>query len=176
MSKFKEAAEVLKRGALKYEQMMSAAKVLEEIGSLEQAATEAKAAAAKAVEERDAILKEKDVAMHLLEEARAQIKIDKNEVEIQVAGLMSAAEKKAKEIVDEATATKESMLHAAKSRADEMVAAVSDEVNELKNRKAEIEEQTRIAHDKLSVANAAAADAEKKLANVKAAIAKLAAV
>lgn len=53
MSKFTEAAQTLKRQAVKYEALMAAAAALDEIGSFEQAAAEQQAAAEKAKQAAD---------------------------------------------------------------------------------------------------------------------------
>jgi chromosome segregation ATPase len=163
MSKYSDAATVIKKAAVKYEQMVSLAKVLEEIGSLEQVAKEqavaADAARAEATKAKDDLAKAKDKIKAADEKAAAVLA----EANAQAGALVDEARKAAE--VDAANILKKAHDEAALmvAQASTVKAQLSSEIGGLQRAveaaKAELKHLTAAKED----AEKATADAERKL-------------
>ena len=173
MSKFNEAADVLKRHALKYEQLMGAAAALAEVGSLEQAAREAGVAKDKAIAERDIALADNAKAKGDAERNKIKAEQLLTSAELEVAQMIEAAKATAgataDAIVFEATNRAEANVKAGDAKREAAMEAAARARDEL----AAAEAATRAAEDKLAALVAATEDAEVKLKKAQAAIAKL---
>lgn len=175
MSKFKVAADTLIREAQRYVALSEAAKVLNEVGSLEQAAAEHKAHAAAALKDRDEALDEVVKVKEQLKKLKAEAVDVVAKANDKAAEIISAADKlNAARVADAALLaerTKTVMIEQARVKVNE----VSSSVDELAKRKdALITEIADLEKDK-SLMDEEAGAAEKRLAKVKEAIAKLSA-
>ena len=174
MSKFKNAADTLKRAAVKYEAMMEAAKVLDEIGSLEQSASEYKA-------QSEAALKERDLNLDEAVKVKEQVKKAKADA----AEILAKAEDKAALIFANAQNKSESMREAAIQAADNArsnaLAETQSMINTMEVQIKSMQEARSTLADEIEglmktrvETEALATLAEKRLAKVKEAITKLA--
>jgi hypothetical protein len=176
MTKAHDAADAIKRMAKQYELMKFAAEALEQIGSLEQATSEAQAAATKAAGERDAALSERDAAVLAAQHAQAEatdiVQQSKFEAEVKAADILRSAE-----------AAAETKLATAERNALEMIASASAQVDKMRAAASAIQIEIDKLRDDAQAAEAAAQaatekanDAEMRLARTRSAIAKLAEV
>lgn len=176
MSKYHQAADVLKREAQRYAALNEAAKALDEIGSLDQAATEAKARAVANQEEADEI-----------RAGIAKIKASSEKIKSDQAAKQKEADDIYAKTIFNANTEAGSLVLQAKSEAAKVVAdateqsrvikdAVTSQISKLTEDKAtlagEINELVRIA----SAASTEADAAEKRLAKVRENIARLSAI
>ena len=173
MSKFNEAADVLKRHALKYEQLMDAAAALAEVGSLEQAAREAGVAKDKAEAERDAALAEsakaKDDAKRNKDKAAHLLAIAELEVSQMLEAAKATAGATADAIVFDATNRADAVIKAGDAKREAAMGAAARARDEL----AAAESATRAAEVRLDQLVAETKDAETKLKRAQDSIKKL---
>lgn len=176
MSKFTTAADVLKREANRYVALNEAAKVLDELGSLDQVANEAKARAIANTSEADSIRADIDKL-----KANSKKLADAQAEKIKEYGDIAA-----KAIFDANTRSGE-IITAAEVKAGQIVAdalnqvQVSTNVIQAQLGKLEAERQlldTEVSklRDETATSNLEADVAEKRLAKIKASIAQLAGV
>lgn len=105
MGKYHDAADVLKRSASKYKSLMDAAAALDEVGSLDQAAEEAKKAAEAARAEILQVQSELGASKDELKEHKAKVAALKKADQAKADELMQSAQDDAKAIIDAANAT-----------------------------------------------------------------------
>lgn len=175
MSKYHDAANVLKREAQRYEALSMAAAALDEIGGMDQAASEAKSRA-------DAAIKEADAAKVAL----AKLKLNVTKIEAEQADIINATNLQAKQQMDIAKVEAEKIISAAKNEGVRINQIATDSAKSTTEQAAksceDIANKCRVLADELAMrekaiaeSNAEAEAAELRLAKVKAAIAKLSA-
>lgn len=172
MSKYHQAADVLKREATRYESLMLAAKALEEIGSLDQAADEAKTrkqtyedAAESAKATMGQIVSATKVAKEAYE-ANHEKALD-DAAAIKADALASAA----KIIADAKTeGVRINQIATASSKSTEDQA--TKRCNDLADKCRVLAEELAMREKAIAESNSEAAEAEARLAGIKAAIAK----
>ena len=173
MSKYHDAADALRRHAVKYEGLMSAAKALEEIGSLEQAAEEAQAAALTAKDElktlQDEVAKAKDALKAKKQKAEEQQAMAKAAAELIVGNAKTAAA----EIQDNANALAVTIKSQAQAKADQSLAGASRRAEELFETQRQLTESIAALELTLAAKTQEAEDIEARLAKAQAQIAKL---
>lgn len=175
MSKFIEAADVLKRGALKYEQMMEAAKVLESIGSLEQAADGYKAEAEKANNLRQDALDALAAVKANIEQEKTQGMIDVSSAKERADNIIVMAQHDAASYKEKTMKEVEAEKALKTSSMSALIAKLNMQITALETQKRDLEGQIILATQRLSEVGDAAKAAENRLAKIKEAIAKLSA-
>lgn len=174
MSKYKEAADVLKRQAVKYESLMSAAAALDDIGSLEQAAAENQKAAAEAVEAANRARAELDSINAEIEQAKTKRADKIKETEGIVAKAIFEANEKATAILAEAETQAQKIKFDATNQAQLQANGVARQIHDLNATKAKLASDVAEMQNRARIATDEAVEAEKRLAKVKESIAKLA--
>lgn len=174
MSKYHQAADTLKREASRYAALNEAAKALDEIGSLDQAATEAKSRAIANTAEADSIRADIDklkISAKKLADAQAEKQKEADNIYAQ-----SIAEANAKHyiIVAEAQAKAEKIASEAKIVAEQNIQTLSTQIESMDATKVELLNNIAILIQNSVIANADADAAERRLAKVKSSIAQLA--
>lgn len=167
MSKFSDAATTIRKAAVKYEQMVGLAKILDEIGSLDQVAKEcttaAEAARADLAKAKDDLAKAKD-KIKAAEDRAAGVLVEANAA----AGALVAEAQKLSEI-NAAEILKKAQDQAAEmiAQASTVKAQLSSEIGGLQRAieagKAELKHLTAAKEE----AEKATADSEKKLATLR---------
>lgn len=174
MSKYHEAADVLRREAQRYEALMLAAKALDEIGSLDQAADEAKTrlqtytdAAQSANATMDKIVAATEIA-RLSYEANREIAL-KDTATIKAEALAESTK-----IIADAKTEGVRINQIATDSAKATTAQAEKRCNDLADKCRVLAEELAMREKAIAESNAEAAAAEDRLANIKAAIAKYA--
>jgi len=173
MTIYHDAADVLNREAKRYEALKGAADALNAIGSIEQAAAEAKARAKLHKDEADAaqveltkikanITKQKADLSARLEAEEADQVTSKRESAAAATTLKIRASTQAAEIITQANA-----------KADAAIAIGEAKVQELKAAKVQLEDELVAINASIQSTTDAAQAAEGRLAKAQAAIAKL---
>lgn len=166
MSKISDAADAVKQFAAQHQAIFDVAVILGEIGSIEQAAAEAKLACAKARDELNAVSAE-------LAAARDDLGMTKLEIE----GIAAAANNAAKEIVEKAKYEAEAIVVAARADAQNLREVAEKDAASLRASASEavVAANTRIAeaHDVLADINHEVAQSKTALAQTQAAIDEL---
>ena len=168
MSKYSDAADVIKRQAKQYQALIDAASALEEIGHIENVAKEAKARAAEAQAELEAAQVELAKAKSDTKRAKEQAKqildgavIDAND---QAAQLQKAAEEQHAEIVKRAQDMAAAMLEQAGTQRAKANAEITSLQQAAQQLKSEIQSLTNAKAEVIAQYD----DADKKLAALKA--------
>ncbi len=167
MSKYSDASNVIKKAAVKYEQMVALAKVLDEIGSLEQIGIEqtavANAARAEATKAKDDLAKAKD-KIKAAEGQAASVLIEANAAAgAIIAEAQKLAEVNAAEILKKAQDEAALMI----AQASTVKAQLSSEIGGLQRATEAAKDELKFLTDSRDVAEKATADAEKKLASLR---------
>lgn len=173
MASKSNAAEAIRRLATQYQQMVEAADMLDQIGSLENATKEAERAAAVARAEADAA--QADAA-----KAKADAKTAKDKV----AAVMSDAEElalakvqegdiKAQELIADAKARAQQVLTKASLDAANATVGIEGKVAELSATRASLEQSLVDLQGQIDAKQVEAEELEKRLAKAQASIAKL---
>ncbi|MFA6972400.1 MAG: hypothetical protein WC208_13525 [Gallionella sp.] len=173
MSKFHDAAQVLKREAIRFAALNQAAEALEELGSIDQAATEAKARAEAFTKEADVVKAEVDAlkaSAAKLKEAQAS---KQKEADAAHAQLMVDANVRHDQLVAEATAKAQSIVSNAEDTANARIASAEKQLATMQKIKEALSAQCDELHEKQKAATTEAEIAESRLSKVKEAIAKL---
>lgn len=167
------AADAIRRLANQYEGMVAAAAMLEEIGSLEQAAKEAKAATHDAKAERDKALAELEQAKAAVLKAQADaadvLQQAQFEAGIKAADIKQAAEQEAATIRANAEREAAALLAPAQARLDKLAGQARD----VENATAAAQNELGAIRARIALATEEADAAEKRLAEMRAAISKL---
>jgi chromosome segregation ATPase len=176
MSKFHQAADTLKREASRYAALNEAAKVLDELGSLDQAANEAKQMTIANTKEADELREQvntlKETAKKQLEVAAAKSReIDESNI-----AAIDAATEKANKIIADAEARGGEVVADALNRAQTATNAIKEQLDKLEAEKKSLSAEVSKLHDEAAASNLEADVAEKRLAKIKASIAQLAGV
>jgi predicted nucleic acid-binding Zn-ribbon protein len=167
------AADSIRRLATQYQDMMAAADLLEEIGSLEQASKEAKAAThdanvdrasalAELAEAREAVAKAQADATDILQQAKFEADIKATDIKI-------AAEQEAATIRANAEREAAALLAPAQARLDKLAGQARD----VENATAAAQNELGAIRARIALATEEADAAEKRLAEMRAAISKL---
>lgn len=176
MSKYHDAANVLKREAARFAAMNQAAEALDELGSIDQAATEAKARAVAHTKEAEAAKAEVDAlkanALKMNKEQAAKMK----EYDDIAAKAIYDANTKASEILSNAEAKAADTVARAITLVQGQTDAVAQQISSLEKMKANLSAECDQLYDKVQAFNVEADAAEKRLAKVKESIAKLAGI
>lgn len=156
MSKFLQAADTIKKLAKQQEHLVTAAAILEEIGSLEQACDERKAALAEAdknlLAARDDVENERRLAAGVkyaaadaAATAKANADIAASETQARLDAMVEEAQTEAKSIVDAAKANGDKIVSDAQAAADALQAdavtarlAIATLLNESEAKQAEL--------------------------------------
>ena len=158
MSKYSDASTVIKKAAVKYEQMVALAKVLDEIGSLDQIANEcttaADAARADLAKAKDDLAKAKD-KIKAAEDKAAGVLVEANAA----AGALVAEAQKLAEV------NAAEILKKAQDSAAEMVATASTVKAQLSSEIGGLQRAVEAAKDQLAHLTAARDEAEKATAD-----------
>lgn len=169
-------AESIKRLAILYKDMVEAADAIEQIGSIEQAVSEAKAARMAAEAERDSVIadlkKAKDGVKKAKDDADRTI-ADGKEVATEIIAAANAA---AQSITDSATEQGQALIDSAKEQREETLKDLDGEAAVWRDRILQLQDETAHAVSVRDAAEAAAKDAQAKLDKVQASIRKLAEV
>ena len=173
MSKYHDAADVLKRQAVKYKSLMDAAAALEEVGSLDQAATECKAQLAAARADLDFVYVQLDASKKELAEHKDKVKTVKKLDQAKSDEILQSANDDAKAIVDQATEMAEQIKASATEEARAYLQASQASADALSEQKRTLEQQISANLDTLAAQKTEAEDLEKRIAKAQASIAKL---
>jgi chromosome segregation ATPase len=168
MSKFNDAATVIKKAAVKYEQMQALAKILDEIGSLEGVAKEQAAAAAAARAEadkaKDDLAKAKDKIKAAEDKANAVLTEANAAAGALVAEAQKLAEVNAAEIAKKAQDQASLMI----AQASTEKARLSSEIGGLQRAIEAAKAEIKSLHDAKDTLAKDAAEAQKKLDAIRA--------
>lgn len=173
MGKSTDAADAIRRAAKQYEHFIVAADLLDKLGSLENAIAEAKTQVDVITQEREAAQAEYTNLQHALTKKKAELK-----------QASEAAQAKADKIIDDADAARLTIIADANEQAKQIVEGAliskSSELGALQSKVSAVQDalatalaDERAATNRAAEANAAADDAEKRLAKVKATLASL---
>lgn len=173
MSKSSDAADAIRRNAKQYESLMHAAELLDRLGSLENAIAEAKIQVDVITQEREAAQAEYTNLQHTLTKKKAELK-----------QVTEAAHAQADKIVDDADATRLTIIADANEQATQIIErallgktseldALQSNINIAQAALAKAIADGQAATIKSAETNAAADDAEKRLAKIKATLANL---
>ena len=158
MSKFSDAATTIRKAAVKYEQMVALAAILDQIGSLDQVASECTTAA-------DAARADLTKAKEDLAKAKAQIKAAEDKAaSVLVEANAMIAETNKKAIIETEREAAE-ILKKAQDRAAEMVATASTVKAQLSSEIGGLQRAVEAAKDQLAHLTAARDEAEKATAD-----------
>lgn len=173
MSSKSNAAESIRRLAVQYQQMVEAADLLDSIGSLEQAAAEAKKAAEAARADTAAARAEADKAK--AEAKKSKEKVDKilSDADGEALAKVQEAEIKAQGIVADAKAKAEQITNKAAVDVADATAGVAGRVAELTTMRLRLEQELAALQNDIDAKKAEADDVEKRLAKAQAQVAKL---
>lgn len=176
MSKYTQAADVLKREASRYAALNEAAKVLDELGSLDQVANEAKARAIANTSEADSIHADIDKL-----KANAKKLVDgqaekQKEADNIYAETIFNANTKASDVLAGAEVRAGQIVAAALSQAQTSTNVIQEQLAKLEATKATLTEEVAALQEAAMTANNEADAAEKRIAKIKASIAQLAGV
>ena len=174
MSKYLDAAQTLERQAVKYEALMQAAAALKEIGSLEQAAAEQQAAANTAMAAANQARSELANIMEEIEQAKHSRATKLKETDGIVAKAIFNANEQATAILAMAEAQAEKIKLDATNQAQLQANGIARQINDLNLTKTKLAGEITELQNRAQIATADAEAAEKRLATVKASIAKLA--
>ena len=167
---FIEAADQIRRLARQYESMQTAANLLDQLGSLEQAKTEAQAAVDKLGAERG----EAKAALQALKDAgREQETVNANAVQAahdQAAKAVALADDYAEHRRKEADSNAADVAAAAKANAEAIVSGAMKQKSDIDTLASQREAQSKAAQDQLATAQAELAVVEDKLKAARAAV------
>ncbi len=174
MSKYHEAANTLRREAQRYEALSLAAKALDEVGSLDQAASEAEGRV-NAAEAQERQMQAAIVELNTKgEELAQQHEAKRREAEDIFAETVFNANEKARAIIADAEAKAVKLLDDAELAVQTELTATTETVTRMREERAALDAEIEAATQRLVSAEAEAVAAEKRLAKVKESIAKLA--
>ena len=173
MSKYHDAAATLKRHAVKYEALMAAAKALDEVGSLDQAAKECEAQAKAAKLDLQAAQAELGASKADLAEHKDKVKTAKADAQAKIDALLQAAQDDAKLILSAANDTAAQIKAAVAQDIERLQKNEREKLNELRQENAALVQQINANADKFAAQTQTAEDLEKRIAKAQASIAKL---
>lgn len=174
MSKFHEAADLLKREGNRYKSLHDAAKVLDEMGDLDQVVIEAKRQA-DAYRAETAQIKAEMYALKLEAEKAKAAHVAKLQANEAIASaILKNADDAAQLTVDMALAKAEKIMSDALVKGNSSLNAVKQQIEKLSTERDTLNGEIASLKGFAVDANAEADAAEKRLASVKAAISKLA--
>jgi chromosome segregation ATPase len=174
MSKFHDAADVLKREAVRYRALMQAAEALEEVGSLDQAASEAAARKAQIEKQLAALVEKIGASQREAERINADLAEKVVEAEAHKAALIQQSNSAAAEIVATAERRATSIVESGQAQASQELARMAEKVAAMQATLETLTDQGNAAIVRRDQAEAAATEAEAKLSRVQAQIRKLA--
>lgn len=173
MAKATDAAESIRRLAKQYESMVVAADILEQIGSLENAQTEAKKSLEQHQLARDAEVKALAEAKEATKKAKEQATDIVKDAESKALTIEIGAKSEADKLIDKAKERDAKMLSEANSQVQATLAGVNNQIVGLELHKFDLEKAIKGLADEVSGLMLEADAQEKRLAKVKEAIAKL---
>ena len=173
MSKYKTAAETLKRAAVKYKALMAAAEVMDEIGSLEQSASEYKAQSEAALKERDLNLDEAVKVKEQVKKAKADAAEILAKAEDKAALIFANAEKKSESMHEAGIQAAANARSNALAETQSMINAMEVQIKSMQEARSTLADEIEGLMKTRVETEALASDAEKRLEKVKQAIAKL---
>ena len=173
MSKATEAADAIKRAAKQYEAFVHAAEILERIGSLENAEKEAKAAIDLAGKEREEMVEKLKKAQLSVKKAEELAAKKESDAAINAESILVDANNEALKIVSEAKAQAAKFKSDANANIEQALAGIESQIQSRNEVKAKLDSSIAVTQLQVDEMNAAADEAEKRLAKVNAAIAKL---
>jgi chromosome segregation ATPase len=173
MSKYNQAADALKRYAVKYESLMAAAAELEALGSMDQAAKEAQAALKSAKAELETNINMLADAKAAVAAAKADAKKVSVKADEQAMAKLQEADQKAQAIIDGANAQAGKIKGDADAEASRQLSAIAGKVASLTSTKVGLEQDIASLNHAVEAKRIEAEDLEKRLTKAQASIAKL---
>lgn len=167
------AAESIRRLAVQYQQMVEAADLLDQIGSLENATKEAEKARADAVAEAEAAKADTAKAKDEAKKAKDKVAAIIAEAEGKALEIVQAAEIKGQEVVASAVARADAAVSKAAVDVADATAGVASRVAELTTTKLRLEQDVASLQNAISAKQAEAEGIEARLAKAQAQVAKL---
>lgn len=173
MASKSNAAEAIRRLATQYQQMVEAADMLDQIGSLENAAKEAKAATEAARAEAEAARAETVKAKDEAKKAKDKVAAVMSDAEELALVKVQEGEVKAQEMVADAKARAQQILNAAALDAANVTVGIEAKVAELSATRDALEHGVSELQAQIVTKQAEAEELEKRLAKAQASIAKI---
>lgn len=173
MGKYHDAADALKRQAAKYESLMAAAKVLDEVGSIEQAVMDLRKEEDRQRNENAALRGEATKAKKDLASAKQQADEMIARANDQALARLQEADQKAQAILDGATVDAAKTLAQAQADADRVQGALAGKVASLTSTKVALEQDVASLTRAVDAKRGEADDLDKRLAKIQAQIAKM---
>ena len=173
MSKYTQAADALKRYAVKYESLMAAAAELEALGSMEQAAKESQAAVKAAKVELGDLLVDIDNTKVSIKKAKESAAAIAAKADEQAMAKLQEADQKAQAIIDGANAQAGKITGNADAEASRQLSAIAGKVASLTGTKVGLEQDIASLNHAVETKRIEAEDLEKRIAKAQASIAKL---
>lgn len=173
MTRAHDAADAIRRMAKQYENMVAAAEILEQIGSLENATTEAVAARVAAEKSRDAAINAQVAAQQSVAAAVEESEKIISEAKKSAATSAQKAKARADEIVSLATEKGEGLIAAAEARAAQINADAIAKQDAAKSATASAASREKDINARIKAAEDELADLQGKIDALKAQAAKL---
>lgn len=167
------AAESIRRLATQYQQMVEAADMLDQIGSLENAAKEAEKATAAARAEADSAQADAAKAKADAKTAKDKVAATMADAEEKALVIAQQAEIKAQELIADGKARAQQILTKASLDAANATVGIEGKVAELSATRASIEQSLVDLQSQIDAKQVEAEELEKRLAKAQASIAKL---
>jgi colicin import membrane protein len=168
-----KAADLIERQARTFQAIIDAAAALREIGSLEQAAAEAKQAAAEARKERDEASDDLKLAKLAIKEAKEKAKEIFNEARVSAAEVEAKAKANAEVVKSMGHEAAQSVIEQAETKAQNILAGVASDKAMLERDVLHLTEKRNAIDAEISEKEKTADALEARLAKAQAQIAKL---
>ena len=173
MSKHTDAADAIRRMAKQYEQMVIAADILDQIGSLDNAAKEAQASVASSQAEAVAAKAELAKAKDAVKDAKAKAEDIIADAKEKAAGIVADATAKAGVLTEESISKIEAVRVSVKAGMDADQKAAQDRADVLAALIAERQKAVDALNEKVADAEARFEKVEKQMSSMKAKLASL---